>query len=120
MGNTRCGLRRNGNVDVDPKDSDITISWLSQLTGVRFAISPCGRICVLPSCSEAGDCIFVVAGCCVPLLLRPVETDRGRAYRNLGGVYLRGMMDGEAVFDSPKRVSTRDPDAYDTAFEEEI
>ena len=41
-------------------------------------------------------------------------------FRFVGGVYVHGTIDGEAVADSPKRVWTGDPDAYDAACDEDI
>lgn len=46
-------------------------------------------------CLREGDSVWIVSGCRVPLILRPV--DGSRRYRLVGGSYLHGFMDGEAL-----------------------
>jgi hypothetical protein len=41
---------------------------------------------------RAGDCIFVLLGCSMPMVLRPVDDGR---YRVVGEIYVHGIMEGE-------------------------
>lgn len=90
------------------------------LHGVSIAVGPGGHLCLLSTGATAADFVHIVAGCNVPLVLRQVGTDSSPKFRLIGPAYVHGVMDGEAVVDSSKRVSTGDPDAYDTAFEDTI
>ncbi|KAK5677976.1 hypothetical protein LTS10_009860 [Elasticomyces elasticus] len=47
---------------------------------------------------DVGDEIYIVAGCPMPILLRPVPSQHGpKQFRFVGLCYLLGFMDGEAV-----------------------
>jgi hypothetical protein len=43
-----------------------------------------------------GDSVWIVPGCRVPLILRPAQGD-GQYHELVGGAYVHGFMDGEAV-----------------------
>lgn len=56
---------------------------------------------------QAGDGIYIVKGCAMPLVLRPTDNAKC-AFKVLGGVYVHGAMGGEGVTDflaSAKSVS---------------
>ena len=55
-----------------------------------------GYFANLPSCFEAGDEIWAVKGCRTPLLLRRSRKFPG-CYQLVGGCYVHGFMDGEAL-----------------------
>ncbi|KAK3704153.1 hypothetical protein LTR37_013993 [Vermiconidia calcicola] len=105
----------------DADDERDTLSCInnfaSHLPDAKLTIGPGGECCILHPGVEKGDGIFVLAGCSVPLALRPVRDVTGQL-QLVGPAYVHGAMDGEAVIGSAKRVSTGDPDAYDDAFEE--
>ena len=86
----------------------------------KLYINPSRKLCVLPEETQEGDEVVVICGACVPFVLRPVLTDAGPSYRLVGAAYVHDMMDGEAVMDSPKRMSTGDPDPWDGAFLEKV
>ena len=84
----------------------------------RLVVSPCKRLCMVPEQTQSGDSIHILAGGELPIVLRPRGFEEFRpVYEIVGPAYVHGMMDGEAVVDSPKRVSTGDPDAYDSALD---
>ncbi|KAK3698212.1 hypothetical protein LTR37_017037 [Vermiconidia calcicola] len=107
--------------DADDERDTLTCinNFVSHLRNAKLSMGPGGECCVLHPDVEEGDGIFVIAGCSVPLALRPVRGTTGQ-YQLVGPAYVHGAMDGEAVVRSAKRVSTGDPDAYDDAFEEII
>ena len=51
---------------------------------------------------QAGDEIHILKGCCMPAALRPSSRHVG-AYEFLGGVFVHGIMHGEAVIDHQSR-----------------
>lgn len=55
-----------------------------------------------PPETQEGDLICILLGCSVPVVLRKFES----GFRFLGGCYVHGMMDGEAVDPKPKRTRT--------------
>jgi hypothetical protein len=91
-----------------------------QLQSTRIAISPTKQLCIVPEATKVGDVVCILAGCGMPIVLRPVASQKSRSYRVVGAAYVHGVMDGEAVIESAKRVSTGDPDAYDSAFNEDL
>ncbi|KAI2606396.1 HET-domain-containing protein [Hypoxylon fragiforme] len=57
----------------------------------------CGTL----SC-EAGDSIWIVQGSKVPLIFRPAERPGSRAFHLVGGTYVHGFMQGEALSGEPE------------------
>lgn len=88
------------------------------LDNTRIAMDSSGHLCVVPVATQVGDVIYLLAGSSLPLVLRPVADARRPLFKVVGPGYVHGIMDGELVYDSPKRVSTGDPDAYDAAFDD--
>jgi hypothetical protein len=62
----------------------------------RLATTAGGYLGMVPKRAQAGDQIFVLLGCDVPLLLRPSPGDDG-TYRLIGDCYVPGIMKGEAM-----------------------
>ncbi|KAL3418152.1 hypothetical protein PVAG01_09867 [Phlyctema vagabunda] len=54
---------------------------------------------VAPQESERSDIVCILYGCSVPVVLRPLGNFE---YRFLGGCYIHGVMDGEAVESAPR------------------
>lgn len=64
----------------------------------RFATTRKGSIGFVPEQSRTGDVVTILAGGCVPIVLRPLpqnESSSGTRYQVLGDAYIHGMMDGE-------------------------
>ena len=95
----------------------IAIAFGSYLNGTRVALGPNGQLCNVPESTEVGDIVVILAGSRMPNLLRPVETESGLAFRLIGEGYVHGIMDGEAIAEAPKWVSTGHPDVYDLEWE---
>ncbi|KAI1773429.1 HET-domain-containing protein [Hypoxylon cercidicola] len=57
----------------------------------------CGSL----SCRE-GDRIWIIQGSRVPLMLRPVQKAGSQTYNLVGGTYLHGFMQGEALSGNPE------------------
>ncbi|KAF4628030.1 hypothetical protein G7Y89_g10120 [Cudoniella acicularis] len=62
-----------------------------------------GRLGMVPHHAEIGDCICILFGCSVPVLLR--ESQYG-IYRLVGESYIFGIMDGEALDIHNKAIET--------------
>ncbi|KAF2867153.1 heterokaryon incompatibility protein-domain-containing protein [Massariosphaeria phaeospora] len=62
---------------------------------LRLFITKHGYLGVGTLCLRKGDTVWIVPGCPVPLILRPIEdSDR---YRLVGGSYVHGFMNGEIL-----------------------
>lgn len=61
----------------------------------KLMVDSNGRVGLVPRWCEVGDCIAIVHGCRVPLILSRNEEDG--TFEVLGDCYLEGCMDGEAV-----------------------
>lgn len=92
---------------------DFTVRMLREM---RVAMDSSGHLCVVPAATQVGDVIYLLAGSTVPFVLHPAEDATRSLFRVVGPAYVHGIMDGELVYDCPRRVSTGDPDAYDEAF----
>ncbi|KAI6090006.1 HET-domain-containing protein [Hypoxylon rubiginosum] len=57
----------------------------------------CGSL----SCKE-GDLVWIVQGSRVPLMLRPAQKADSQTYQLVGGTYLHGFMQGEALSGDPE------------------
>lgn len=58
-----------------------------------FCVTENGYIGMVPPLSKAGDCIALIYGVRVPLVLR----QDSQRYRLVGGSYVHSIMDGEAL-----------------------
>lgn len=73
----------------------------SHLPYTSFAVGPKGECCLLTSHALEGDLLYIVAGCYVPIIIRPV-TDVPGTYFVVGSAYVHGVMDGEAVAEASR------------------
>lgn len=71
----------------------------TRLRNARIAISPKQQLCVLPAKSQVGDVVCILRGSNIPFVLRPTAYER--AYEVVGGAYVHGVMDGEAIAPFP-------------------
>lgn len=55
-----------------------------------------GLLGLIPRHSKRGDVVYIVYGCIVPFLLRPVENQKGK-FRLVGECYVHSIMRGEAA-----------------------
>lgn len=60
----------------------------------RLMTTKTGFLGMAPNQSQQGDCILILLGCNVPLVLRPWG---GQQYKVVGGCYLHGFMEGETA-----------------------
>ncbi|KAK4121881.1 HET-domain-containing protein [Parathielavia appendiculata] len=73
-----------------------------------------GYLGIGSECVEVGDSVWIVPGSCVPLLLRGVQhleleqgqSSRDNRHRLVGGAYVHGVMEGEAVSPSASGMTT--------------
>jgi hypothetical protein len=63
-----------------------------QIYGTPLCTTAKGYLAAVPYTAKVGDCIAILAGGCVPFVLRPI----GDHYRLVGPCYVRGIMNGEA------------------------
>lgn len=78
------------------EDSAFNTSMAKWSTVRRFCFTSNGRLGQLAPGSEPGDCICVLGGGEVPLVIRPTSGDGKGMYKLIGECYLDGIMDGEA------------------------
>jgi len=71
---------------------------LSNLKAHDFFVSEGGYIGLCPCGALVGDLVCVVLGSEVPLVLRP----KGEEYLLVGGAYVHGIMDGEAMAEAER------------------
>jgi hypothetical protein len=83
-------------LEVDSAAYFVACLDMSLLRNRKFVTTKKGYFGMAPLMAEPTDEIFVVAGCTVPLLLRPVGNER---YHLVGECYVQGIMEGEAVKD---------------------
>ena len=50
-----------------------------------------------PSDLRPGDTVCILFGCSVPIILRKVSGDQNSPFRFIGGCYIHGVIDGEAI-----------------------
>ncbi len=60
----------------------------------RLMVTLDGFIGLVPTDAQQGDVVCLLLGCNVPMVLRAVED---RQYKVVGGCYLHGVMEGEAM-----------------------
>jgi hypothetical protein len=88
----------------------ISYRMFSELRGHwRFGITDTDLFAMVPVGSQKGDVVAIVHGGKVPFVLRPVGEDASQIqYQFVGGAYVHGCMDGEAMsFDGdlfPKQI----------------
>jgi hypothetical protein len=63
----------------------------------HLATSRTGYICLVPSGTQADDCIFVLQGCPEPFILRQAGPESDKSFLFLGKTYVHGIMNGEVV-----------------------
>ena len=76
-----------------------TVVWMRRLmlTAQRNILG------LVPDDADQGDCICILFGCSVPVVLREArhiptsDKDKGTHFEFVGECYVDGMMDGEAV-----------------------
>jgi hypothetical protein len=54
-----------------------------------------------PSDLRLGDTVCILFGCSVPIILRKVSGDQNSQFKFIGGCYVHGVMDGEAISGKP-------------------
>ena len=64
-----------------------------------ITLSPAGHFGLAPRTARAGDCIYVLLGCSLPMVLRPVEGAVDGQFEVVGECYVEGYMNGEVVKD---------------------
>ncbi len=60
----------------------------------RLMVTNTGLLGMAPPNATKGDCICILLGCSIPLILRPVGPNKG-SYRLVGECYVDGYMNGE-------------------------
>jgi hypothetical protein len=98
-------LEGNLNIEVDENidtiedledhhwESLINSSITEVIQGRKPSISHRGYCGLVPERAEEGDCIFVLFGCDVPVILRKCND----SYVFIGECYVQGLMNGEAI-----------------------
>ena len=66
----------------------------SVIWGRRLATLDQGSAVLGPRSCEQGDVVYILYGCSVPVILRPIGPEY---YNFVGECYVHGMMDGEAI-----------------------
>jgi hypothetical protein len=94
--------------DGDRKIYDVVFDRLRhRLRNTRTTVSPQRQPCILSAKTQAGNAIFILPGSNIPFVLRP--TDKPREYKVVGGSYIDGIMDGEAIEKAIAKTANRDP-----------
>ena len=70
-----------------------TTDMIASLVGRRMVLTRSGYLGLAPGTAEPGDCVAIVKGAKVPLILRPVEDIK---WELIGDSYVHGIMHGEA------------------------
>ena len=78
---------------------DVFHRLCTRLRNTRIAVSPEQQLCIVPAKTQAGDLVCILRGCNVPFVLR--QTSYRQVYEVVGGAYVHGVMDGEAVAPFP-------------------
>ncbi len=89
---------------VKPLENDLLV-LLSNFENRRLVTIETGHFGFASSTVQPGDPIFVILGCSIPVILRPV--DIGGRYEVVGECYVEGYMKGECVagVESGKRIA---------------
>jgi hypothetical protein len=78
-----------------------------------------GHVALVPSETSIGDCVYILQGSRVPLVLRPIQAAGEHTFQLLGAAYVEGCMDGEVVVPAGQTVPIS-ADVLDSAFDELI
>jgi len=81
----------------DPEDARDALERIFRfLRSRRLILTSKGHIGLGPHATRRGDIVVLLLGCNVPMLVRPVVS-RPKHYKLVGGCYLQGFMEGEAM-----------------------
>lgn len=85
---------KEGQLDKDRDDYGYINTRIAQMVGGRkIFVSESAHCGLVPDHAEIGDCICVLLGCDVPVILRQVEDHQ----IFIGESYVRGLMQGQAI-----------------------
>ena len=91
----RGNLLDEGDLTQDTKHSASQTLTLGSTRGRVLFVTTAGYVGLAPHGTQEGDLVYVVLGCPIPYILRPVP---GGAFELIGEAYVQGiMMDGEAL-----------------------
>ena len=91
-------------IEHDPPASRDALERMYRLwRSKRPLVTLTGHFGLGPAAARAGDVVFVIIGCTVPVVLRPTELDR---WQLVGCCYMQGYMEGEALHEV--ELGTRD------------
>ena len=88
-----------GPVGRDEEYDAIFHQLCTRLRNTRIAFSPKQQLCILPAKTQTGDVVCILRGCNIPFAHR--RTAYGPVYEVVGGAYVHGVMDGEAIAPFP-------------------
>lgn len=88
-----------GTVGRNKEYDDVFHRLCTRLRNTRIAVSPMQQLSILPAKTQIGDVVCILRGCNIPFVLR--RTAYGKVYKVLGGAYVHGVMDGEAIAPFP-------------------
>ncbi|KAK5689699.1 hypothetical protein LTR97_012698 [Elasticomyces elasticus] len=76
-----------------------------------------GHVGAIGSRGDIGDEVYIIAGCRMPVILRPATSHGPKHYRFIELCYIHGVMDGEAVSDAMRAQSKEEPiDVFEDVF----
>ncbi|KAK4888576.1 Non-essential glycogen phosphorylase [Elasticomyces elasticus] len=76
-----------------------------------------GHVGAIGFSGDVGDEVYIVAGCRMPVILRPATTHGPKHYRFIELCYIRGVMDGEAVSEAMRAQGKEEPiDVFEDVF----
>lgn len=90
---SREGPEQPGTTVTPDETPELPLSlWIYELQeGFNFGITERGRCALVPKNTMKGDAVAILAGCLVPVIVRPSDTRSGRtAYRRIGVAYIHG------------------------------
>ncbi len=82
---------------MDPEEARSALEQMFRLhRSRRLAVTLLGHFGLVPIAARKGDLVYIFLGCNVPMILRKAEVSK---YHLIGGCYLHGFMEGEAMDD---------------------
>jgi hypothetical protein len=82
---------------MDPEKAQSALEQMFRLhRSRRLAVTLLGHFGLVPIAAQKGDLVYIFLGCNVPMILRKAEVSK---YHLIGGCYLHGFMEGEAMDD---------------------
>jgi hypothetical protein len=82
---------------MDPEKARSALEQMFRLhRSRRLAVTLSGHFGLVPIAARRGDLVYIFLGCNVPIILRKTEIGK---YHLIGGCYLHGFMEGEAMED---------------------